>query len=48
MKYFEKVAQLLGTDLQFVIEDITDGDDDKVGVIWWGFVGRFATPLHLD
>ena len=33
-KYFDKVTSIVPGDLQFFVEDITDGDPRKVGVKW--------------
>ena len=33
-KYFDKVTSIVPRDLQFFVEDITDGDPRKVGVKW--------------
>ena len=32
--YFDKVTSIVPGDLQFFVEDITDGDPRKVGVKW--------------
>ena len=34
-KYFDKVTSIVPGDLQFFVEDITDGDPRKVGVKWY-------------
>lgn len=33
-EYFDKVRSIVPGDIQFVVEDITDGDDASVGVRW--------------
>ena len=36
-RYFDKVTSIVPGDLQFFVEDITDGDPRKVGVKWCAF-----------
>ena len=33
-KYFEEIERMVPADIKFVVEDITNGDDRKVGVRW--------------
>ena len=33
--YLRKVRTIVPGDLKFVIEDATEGDASKVGIMWW-------------
>jgi len=34
VKYLRKVRQIVPNDLKFVIEDATEGDTRRVGIMW--------------
>lgn len=44
-EYFDKVVSIVPSDLKFTVEDITDGDNQKVGVKWCALVHFFGS-LH--
>jgi hypothetical protein len=44
-EYFDKVVSIVPSDLKFTVEDITDGDPQKVGVKWCALV-QFFGSLH--
>eukprot|EP00798_Chlamydomonas_sp_ICE-L_P031732 gene31732-6931_t len=44
VKYLHKVMDILGSELEFIIDDVTSGDDYKVGIIWHVEIGNVALP----
>ena len=34
VRYLRKVRKIVPNDLKFVIEDATEGDPNKVGIMW--------------